>query len=71
MSYITASPWPTSMGHRYDVKISPPMKLFGQDHPPLYRPVTWKEYLGIKGTHFNRALELIRNDTDHAPFIYE
>ncbi|KAL6221760.1 hypothetical protein ACLB2K_005155 [Fragaria x ananassa] len=58
-------------GPPYDVKISPPMKLIRQDHPPLYRPVTWKEYLGIKGTHFNRALELIRNDTDHAPFIYE
>ncbi|XP_062012488.1 gibberellin 3-beta-dioxygenase 3 [Rosa rugosa] len=55
----------------YDVKISPPMKLIDQDHPPLYRPVTWKEYLGIKGTHFNRALDLIRNDTDQAPYMHE
>ncbi|PRQ46502.1 putative gibberellin 3-beta-dioxygenase [Rosa chinensis] len=49
----------------YDVKISPPMKLIDQDHPPLYQPVTWKEHLGTKGTHFNRALDLMRNDTKH------
>ncbi|XP_050375449.1 gibberellin 3-beta-dioxygenase 1-like [Argentina anserina] len=58
-------------GPPYDVKISPPMKLIDQDHPLLYRPVTWKEYLGIKGTHFNWALEKIRNDLNQAPCIYD
>lgn len=51
-------------GPPHDMKISPSMKLIDQDHPPLYRPVSWKEYLSIKATHFNRALESIRNDVD-------
>ncbi|XP_061345301.1 gibberellin 3-beta-dioxygenase 3-like [Gastrolobium bilobum] len=42
-----------------DVKISP---LTDHDHPPLYSPVTWKEYLGAKSMHFNNALELIKNN---------
>lgn len=57
-------------GAPHDMKISPSMKLIDQDHPPLYRPVTWKEYLSIKATHFNRALESIRNDVDQAPYTY-
>lgn len=48
-----------------DVKVSPLMKLIDHDHPPPYRPVTWKEYLDYKATHLNRALELIRNDANH------
>ncbi|XWS26917.1 hypothetical protein CRYUN_Cryun26dG0071400 [Craigia yunnanensis] len=41
-------------------KISPLSKLIDYDHPPLYRPVTWKEYLEMKGKHFTKSLELIR-----------
>ena len=43
-----------------DVKISPLIRLTDHDHPPLYCPVTWKEYLNTKATHFNKALELVR-----------
>ncbi|KAM3713980.1 hypothetical protein ACJW30_01G299300 [Castanea mollissima] len=45
-----------------NVKISPSMKLIDHKHPPLYRSVTWKEYLDAKAKHFNKALDLIRND---------
>ncbi|KAL5768918.1 hypothetical protein ACOSQ2_015701 [Xanthoceras sorbifolium] len=45
-----------------DVKISPSLKLIDHDHPILYRPVTWKEYLDSKAIHFNKALDLIRYD---------
>ncbi|GAV88716.1 2OG-FeII_Oxy domain-containing protein/DIOX_N domain-containing protein [Cephalotus follicularis] len=45
-----------------DIKISPSVKLIDHDHPILYRPVTWKEYLDAKATHFNKALEFIRHD---------
>ncbi|PON84193.1 Gibberellin-3 oxidase [Trema orientale] len=47
-------------GPPMDVKISP--LIDNHDHPPLYRPVTWQEYLDFKATHFNEALELIKND---------
>ncbi|KAJ0031734.1 hypothetical protein Pint_13099 [Pistacia integerrima] len=54
-----------SIAHFYgpprDVKISPCLKLVDPDHPILYRPVTWKEYLDAKAIHFNNALELIRD----------
>lgn len=43
-----------------DVKVSPLIQLTDSDHPPLYRPVTWKEYLDAKATHFNKALEVIQ-----------
>ncbi|XVF34762.1 hypothetical protein REPUB_Repub18cG0086900 [Reevesia pubescens] len=43
-----------------DAKISPLKKLIDHDHPPLYRPVTWEEYLETKSKHFNRSLESIR-----------
>ncbi|KAF5748626.1 gibberellin 3-beta-dioxygenase 3-like [Tripterygium wilfordii] len=43
-----------------EVKISPLMKLIDYDHPPVYRAVTWKEYLDAKAVHFNRALEMIK-----------
>lgn len=48
-------------GPSRDLKVSPLIKLTDHDHPPLYRPVTWKEYLDAKATHFNKALEVIRN----------
>ncbi|XVF34761.1 hypothetical protein REPUB_Repub18cG0086800 [Reevesia pubescens] len=47
-------------GPPIDAKISPLKKLIDHDHPPLYRPVTWKEYLETKSKHFNRPLESIR-----------
>lgn len=42
------------------VKISPLSKLVDNFHPPLYRPITWSEYLGTKAKHFNMALTSVR-----------
>ncbi|GLU14574.1 hypothetical protein SLE2022_311350 [Rubroshorea leprosula] len=42
------------------VKICPLSKLVGPSQPPLYRPVTWNEYLGTKAKHFNKALSSVR-----------
>ncbi|KAK4267499.1 hypothetical protein QN277_024272 [Acacia crassicarpa] len=42
------------------VKISPHPKVVGPSRPPLYRPVTWHEYLGTKAKHFNEALSCVR-----------
>ncbi|KAL8226155.1 hypothetical protein R6Q57_018712 [Mikania cordata] len=42
------------------VRISPLSKLTDRFHPPLYRPVTWSEYLGTKAKHFNNALSIVR-----------
>ncbi|KAM4111339.1 hypothetical protein ACJW30_05G059700 [Castanea mollissima] len=53
-----------SMAYLYgppdSVQISPLSKLLGPSHPPLYRPVTWNEYLGTKAKHFNKALSCVR-----------
>nr|XP_043624049.1 gibberellin 3-beta-dioxygenase 1-like [Erigeron canadensis] len=43
-----------------NVQISPLSKLIDQVHPPLYRAVTWSEYLGTKAKHFNKALSSVR-----------
>lgn len=43
-----------------NVQISPLPKLVGPTHPPLYRPVTWAEYLGTKAKHFNKALSSVQ-----------
>lgn len=42
------------------VQISPLSKLVDPTNPPLYRPVTWTEYLGTKAKHFNEALSSVR-----------
>ncbi|XP_062023290.1 gibberellin 3-beta-dioxygenase 1-like [Rosa rugosa] len=42
------------------VQISPQSKLVTPSHPPLYRPITWKEYLAIKGKLYNKALSSIQ-----------
>ncbi|MCL7041971.1 hypothetical protein MKW94_021105 [Papaver nudicaule] len=42
------------------VQISPLSKLVNLNNPPLYRPVTWSEYLGTKAKHFNKALSSVR-----------
>lgn len=47
-------------GPTKNVKISPLSKLVDNYHPPLYRPVTWSEYLGTKAKHFNKALSLVQ-----------
>lgn len=43
-----------------NVQIAPLSNLLGPSHPPLYRPVTWNEYLGTKAKHFNKALSSVR-----------
>ncbi|KAK1292366.1 Gibberellin 3-beta-dioxygenase 1 [Acorus calamus] len=43
-----------------DVKVMPHPKLVGPGKPPLYRAVTWMEYLGIKTKILNEALDSIR-----------
>ncbi|CAI8611863.1 unnamed protein product [Vicia faba] len=43
-----------------NVEICPHAKLVGPTHPPLYRSVTWNEYLGTKAKHFNKALSSVR-----------
>ncbi|CAM8984710.1 unnamed protein product [Rhodiola kirilowii] len=43
-----------------NVKISPVCKLLSPTRPPLYRPITWSEYLGTKAKHFDKALSSIR-----------
>ncbi|CAI0422563.1 unnamed protein product [Linum tenue] len=43
-----------------NVRISPVQKLVGPSQPPLYRAVTWNEYLGTKAKHFNKALSSVR-----------
>lgn len=42
------------------VQISPLQKLVDKYHPPLYRPITWSEYLGTKAKHFDKALTSVR-----------
>ncbi|XP_030464475.1 gibberellin 3-beta-dioxygenase 1-like [Syzygium oleosum] len=42
------------------VQVSPLPELIDCNHPPLYKPVTWSEYLGTKAKHFNKALSLVR-----------
>ncbi|XP_020228365.1 gibberellin 3-beta-dioxygenase 3 [Cajanus cajan] len=57
-----------SVAHVYgppaDVKISPLMKVAGDDDddhdPPLFSPVTWKEYIYAKSVHYDKALEFIK-----------
>lgn len=43
-----------------EVKICPLPTLIDQCHPPLYRPVTWSEYLGMKSKIFDKALSSLR-----------
>lgn len=42
------------------VRISPLSRLVSRSRPPLYRSVTWNEYLGTKAKHFNKALSSVR-----------
>ncbi|RDX65534.1 Gibberellin 3-beta-dioxygenase 1, partial [Mucuna pruriens] len=47
-------------GPQANVEICPHAKLVGPSQPPLYRSVTWNEYLGTKAKHFNKALSTVR-----------
>ncbi|KAJ4837585.1 hypothetical protein Tsubulata_009691 [Turnera subulata] len=51
-------------GPPMDAKVSPAMKLVDPDHPPLYRPVTWKGYLDAKKKDFYKALGSIKYDVN-------
>ncbi|CAH9147063.1 unnamed protein product [Cuscuta epithymum] len=42
------------------VKISPLSKLVAKGQPPMYREITWSEYLGTKAKHFDKALSSVR-----------
>ncbi|WOG99233.1 hypothetical protein DCAR_0518581 [Daucus carota subsp. sativus] len=44
-----------------NAEISPLSKLVDRYHPPLYRPVTWTEYLGMKAKLFYEALSALRH----------
>ncbi|KAF8400727.1 hypothetical protein HHK36_014027 [Tetracentron sinense] len=47
-------------GPPMNVQISPLSRLVDTTNPPLYRTVTWTEYLGTKAKHFNKALSSVR-----------
>nr|GLL20514.1 gibberellin 3-beta-dioxygenase 3-like [Ipomoea trifida] len=47
-------------GPNMDVKISPPLKLIKDSDFPVFRTISWKEYLAVKDVHFFKSLELIR-----------
>ncbi|EYU21574.1 hypothetical protein ABFS82_09G098600 [Erythranthe guttata] len=51
------------------VKISPLSKLVDQYNPPMYRPVTWSEYLGTKAKHFDKALTSVRLCAPRVGFV--
>lgn len=42
------------------VEISPLQGVVGPDRPPLYRPISWTEYLKAKAKHFDQALSSVR-----------
>ncbi|KAJ4957612.1 hypothetical protein NE237_024723 [Protea cynaroides] len=56
-------------GPPMNVQISPLSKLVDPSHPPLYRPVTWSEYLDAKAQHFNKALSSVRLCTPLNGFV--
>nr|ALR74632.1 gibberellin biosynthesis-related protein GA3ox2 [Salvia miltiorrhiza] len=52
-----------------NVKISPLSKLVDHYHPPLYRSITWTEYLGTKAKHFDKALTSVRLCAPRTGFV--
>ncbi|KAG5228954.1 gibberellin beta-hydroxylase family protein [Salix suchowensis] len=68
IGWVTVPPIPAcddNIDYRFymapsSVQISPLQKLVGPHHPPLYRPITWNEYLGTKAKYFNKALSSMR-----------
>ncbi|KAL9267046.1 Gibberellin 3-beta-dioxygenase 1-like protein [Drosera capensis] len=49
-----------------DALVSPHRKMVDHNRPPMYRAVSWKEYLGIKAIHFDKALSTIKICTPSA-----
>ena len=47
-------------GPTSSAQISPHPKVVGPSNPPLYREVSWSEYLGIKAKHFTKSLSSIK-----------
>ncbi|KAL8153347.1 hypothetical protein V2J09_011107 [Rumex salicifolius] len=47
-------------GPPQSVRISPLQRLVDPDHPALYRPISWTEYLSTKAKYFNKALSSVR-----------
>ncbi|XP_043723632.1 gibberellin 3-beta-dioxygenase 1-like [Telopea speciosissima] len=56
-------------GPPMNVQISPFSKLVNPSQLPLYRSVTWTEYLRAKAKHFNKALSLVRLYTPLNGFV--
>lgn len=48
------------IGPPENVKIGPIDKLIKSGQNPIYRSVTWPEYLGIRAQLFDKALELVK-----------
>ncbi|KAG0461506.1 hypothetical protein HPP92_021803 [Vanilla planifolia] len=48
------------IGPPADVKVGPIRWLLGSDQGPVFRPVTWPEYLGIRARLFDKALDSVR-----------
>lgn len=48
------------LGLSKDIDISPPLKFVKHGELPLYRSITWKDYLNVKAKHFYDALDQIR-----------
>ncbi|VFQ63107.1 unnamed protein product [Cuscuta campestris] len=46
-----------SFGPRKDVKVSAPLGPMKSGDLPVYRPISWNEYLNIKSIYFNKAME--------------
>ncbi|KAL2463088.1 Gibberellin 3-beta-dioxygenase 1 [Forsythia ovata] len=51
------------------VKIFPIPKLVDNFHPPLYRAITWNEYLGTKAKHFDKALRSVLVRAPRSEFL--
>uniref|UniRef100_A0A7N0T8G5 Fe2OG dioxygenase domain-containing protein n=1 Tax=Kalanchoe fedtschenkoi TaxID=63787 RepID=A0A7N0T8G5_KALFE len=47
------------------VEVKPAVNLVGEGTSPMYGPVTWKDYLGLKGRHGQKALEMIKTSKVH------
>nr|GLL20520.1 gibberellin 3-beta-dioxygenase 1-like [Ipomoea trifida] len=46
-------------GPNKNIEISPSPKLIKGSDFPMYRPISWNEYLDIKNMYFNKSLEMI------------
>nr|BAD06944.1 gibberellin 3-oxidase-like protein [Ipomoea nil] len=51
-------------GSSKNVEISPSLKLIKGSEFPMYKPISWNEYLDIKNKYFNKSLEMIGFNSD-------